>query len=202
MSEPLSAPHPFAGLTPPYSLILCDPPWTYRDKANAGKRGACHKYATMTVDEICALPVPDLCAKDCLLACWWVGPQPAEALRVVAAWGFRLVNMKGFTWRKLTRTGKTEHFGMGHWSRGNTEDCLFAVRGHPKRVNAGVRQLINAPIREHSRKPDETRERLVQLMGDVPRLEMFARQRVAGWTPWGLEVPPVEQQQSVVEVAA
>lgn len=194
---PLPEGHAFAGLTPPYSLLLVDPPWAYRDKANAGKRGAAHKYATMSVEEICALPVADLCAKDCLLAMWWVGPQPEEALRVVKAWGFRLVNMKGFSWRKLSRTGGAEHFGMGHWSRGNTEDCLFAVRGRPKRADAGVRQVINAPLREHSRKPDETRDRLVRLMGDVPRLEMFARQRVKGWTAWGLEAPAAEEIETV-----
>lgn len=170
-----------------YELIYADPAWEYRDKANAGKRGACHKYSVMGSRDVASLPVDRIAAEDCLLAMWWVGPQPEEALYVMRQWGFRLVNMKGFTWRKLTKHGK-EHFGMGNWSRANTEDCLFAVRGHPKRASASVRQLINAPVREHSRKPDEARDRLVQLCGNVPRIELFARQRHAGWDAWGNEL--------------
>jgi N6-adenosine-specific RNA methylase IME4 len=90
-------------------------------------------------------------------------------------------------WHKTTKHGKS-HFGMGHWTRANTEDCLIAVRGKPKRVNADVRQFIEAPRGRHSAKPDEVRERLVRLMGDVPRLEMFAREAAPGWDVWGLEV--------------
>ena len=113
--------------------------------------------------------------------------MPEEALEVVKAWGFTLKTMKGFTWHKTTKHGKS-HFGMGHWTRANTEDCLFAVRGKPKRANADVRQFIEAPRGRHSAKPDEVRERLVRLMGDVPRLEMFAREAIPGWDVWGNEV--------------
>lgn len=171
----------------PFSIIYADPPWTYRDKASAGKRGASHKYSCMTVSELCALPVSGLAAKDCLLAMWWVPVMPEEALRVVRAWGFELKTMKGFTWHKTTKGGLS-HFGMGNWTRANTEDCLFAVRGKPKRVCAGVRQFLQAQRREHSRKPDEARDSLVRLMGDVPRLELFARQATPGWSVWGNEV--------------
>ena len=170
-----------------FNIIYADPPWQYRDRANAGKRGASHKYQVMSLDDICDLPVPDIAAEDCLLAMWWVAPMPHEALTVISSWGFTLKTMKGFTWRKLTFHG-LEHFGMGHWTRANSEDCLFATRGRPHRINAGVRQMINAPVREHSRKPDEARERLVTLMGDVPRVELFARQRHPGWHCWGNEV--------------
>lgn len=174
-----------------YSIIYADPAWQYNDKANAGNRGACHKYDVMNYEDICALPVADIAADDCLLAMWWVGPQPAEALAVVDAWGFTLKNMTGFTWHKTTKTGKS-HFGMGHLTRGNAENCLFAVRGKPKRVNAGVRQFIEAQHRGHSRKPDEARDRLVQLMGDVPRVELFARQQYPGWDSWGNEINGIE----------
>lgn len=167
-----------------FNIIYCDPPWVYRDKANAGERGAEYKYACLTVPELCALPIQDLAAPDCLLAMWHVPPMPAEALKVVAAWGFTLKTFKGFTWHKLTATGK-DHFGMGNWTRANSEDCLFAVRGHPQRVNKGVRQMVHAQVREHSRKPDEARERLVALMGDVPRVELFARYATPGWTSLG-----------------
>lgn len=170
-----------------YSLIYCDPPWQFRDKGNAGKRGASHKYSVMSLEEICALRIRDIAAPDCLLAMWWVAAMPREALKVLDEWGFKLKTMKGFTWRKLSKHGK-EHFGMGNYSRANSEDCLFAVRGKPKRVNASVRQMISAQVREHSRKPDETRDRLIQLMGDVPRIELFARQSHPNWDSWGLEV--------------
>lgn len=173
-------------LTKKYDLIYADPPWQYRDSANAGKRGAVHKYNVMTLDQLCELPVPAIAADDCLLAMWWAPPMPREALAVVYAWGFELKTMKGFTWRKLTKHGK-DHFGMGHWTRANTEDCLFATRGKPRRASAAVRQLIHAPIREHSRKPDEARYRLVKLMGNVPRVELFARETAPGWNCWGNE---------------
>lgn len=172
-----------------YNLIYADPPWTYRDKCHSGERGAGYKYKLMTLSDLCDLRpfIDSIAADDCLLAMWWVPPQPAEALALVEAWGFKFKTMSGFTWRKLTKNGK-EHFGMGNWSRANAESCLFATRGKPKRVSAGVRSMISAPVREHSRKPDEVRDRLVQLMGDVPRIELFARQQTEGWSVWGLEV--------------
>lgn len=172
---------------PKYKIIYADPAWQFNDKASAGERGACHKYSVMSVDDMCALPVADLAADDCLLAMWWVGAMPDEALKLVKAWGFKLKTTKGFTWHKLTKHGK-DHFGMGNWTRANSEDCLFAVRGKPKRVSCGVPQLIHAKVREHSRKPDEARDRLVRLMGDVPRVELFARQKHDGWASWGNEV--------------
>lgn len=174
-------------MSAPYTVIYADPPWSYRDKANAGKRGAEHKYPCMTLEALMRLPVARLAAADCLLAMWWVPPMPAEALALVKAWGFTLKTMKGFTWHKTTVNGKS-HFGMGNWTRANTEDCLFAVRGKPRRVSAGVRQFIEAPRGAHSAKPPEVRDRLVQLMGDVPRLELFARQKCPGWDAWGYEV--------------
>lgn len=170
-----------------YNIIYADPPWSYRDKCNAGRRGACYKYQTMTLDEIKALPVADIAAENCLLAMWWVPSQPKEALEVVEAWGFTFKTMKGFTWHKLTKHGKS-FFGMGNYTRANTEDCLFAIKGKPVRQSAAVRQFIEAPVREHSRKPDEARDRLVELMGDVPRIELFARTAFPGWDAWGNEV--------------
>lgn len=170
-----------------YQIVYADPPWSYRDKGNAGQRGASHKYACMTVDQICSLPIPSIVAPNCLLAMWWVAPMPLEALQVVGAWGFKLKTMKGFTWHKRTKNGLS-HFGMGHWTRSNTEDCLFAVMGQPKRASAAVSQLIEAPRGRHSEKPAEARDRLVKLMGDVRRIELFARVQAAGWDAWGAEL--------------
>lgn len=170
-----------------FNLIYADPPWQYRDKANAGQRGACHKYAVMNLEAIKALPVARIAADDCLLAMWWVPPMPLDALAVVEAWGFTLKTMCGFTWHKLTKNGHN-HFGMGNWTRANAENCLFAVRGRPRRVSASVSQMITVPVGRHSEKPAEARSRLVQLMGDVPRIELFARCVAPGWQAWGLEV--------------
>ena len=141
----------------------------------------------MKVSQLCSLNVADIADDDCLLAMWWVAPMPVEALAVVKAWGFELKTMKGFTWHKRTANGKS-HLGMGHWTRANTEDCLFAVRGRPVRVSKAVRQFIDAPRRRHSQKPDEARDRLVQPVGEVPRIELFARVAVSGWDVWGNEV--------------
>lgn len=170
-----------------YSLIYADPPWTYRDKAHAGQRGAEYKYPCMSISELMALPVHKLAAPDCLLALWHVPVMPREALAVIAAWGFTLKTMKGFTWHKLTKNGLS-HFGMGNWTRANTEDCLFATRGKPQRVNASIPQFINAPKGRHSEKPHEARHRLELLLGNVPRLELFARKHFAGWDSWGNEI--------------
>lgn len=170
-----------------YNLIYVDCPWQYRDKANAGKRGAAHKYNVMSVEEIAKLPVRHIAERDCLLAMWWVAPQPMEAIWLCTQWGFTFKTMKGFTWRKTTKNG-LDHFGMGNYTRANTEDCLIGVRGKPVRKSASVRQLISAPVREHSRKPDEVRNALVELMGDVPRIELFARQKHEGWDCWGDEI--------------
>lgn len=170
-----------------YGLILADPAWDYRDKCNSGNRGASHKYHCPPIEELKALDIQGIAAPDCLLAMWWVGPMPLEAVGLAQAWGFTLKNMTGFTWVKRTKHGKRA-FGMGHYTRGNAENCLFAVRGKVKRVSASVSQLIEAPIREHSRKPDEQYERLEALMGDIPRLELFARRKRDGWDAFGNEI--------------
>lgn len=170
-----------------YRLILADPPWTYRDKCNDGERGASHKYDTMTVADICRLPVWDLADPDsCLLAMWWVPTQPMEALKVVEAWGFRLMTMKGFTWYKTNIRKGNSAIGMGHMTRANSEDCLFAVRGRlPERMDASICQHFTAPRMEHSAKPPIVRDMLVRLLGDVSRCELFSRDKVPGWDMWG-----------------
>lgn len=170
-----------------YRLIYADPPWQYRDKANDGNRGAGHKYDVMNVHDICRLPVWDLAdPESCLLAMWWVPTQPVEALKVVEAWGFRLMTMKGFTWHKTNVRKGNSAIGMGHMTRANSEDCLFAVRGRlPERMDASICQYFSAPRMEHSAKPPIVRDKLVKLLGDVPRCELFSRDKVPGWDMWG-----------------
>lgn len=169
-----------------YGAIMADPPWSYKDKARAGRRGAEYKYPTMAISDIAALPVADLAAPNCALFLWVTWPQLPAGLQVIDSWGFEYKTI-AFTWIKTTKTGKLA-WGMGNWTRANSEPCLLGIKGKPKRVDAGVHSVIMSQRREHSRKPDEVRERIVQLLGDVPKIELFARQKVSGWDCWGNEV--------------
>jgi site-specific DNA-methyltransferase (adenine-specific) len=110
-----------------------------------------------------------------------------DALSVIEAWGFTYKTV-AFTWVKTNRSGKGFHFGLGYWTRANPEICLLATRGRPRRVSRSVPNLLVSPLRDHSRKPDEARDRIVELCGDLRRAELFARQKVAGWCAWGDEV--------------
>lgn len=183
-----------------FPVIYADPPWQYGDKKPNG--GAEKHYPTMPLNELCAMrPAIDrLAADDCALFCWATYPLLPDFLVLLSAWGFTYKTI-AFQWVKLTSTGK-ENYGLGRWTRGNSEPCFLATRGKPSRVNAGVRQLVwtmeselvCAQIGEHSAKPPEVRDRIVTLMGDVPRVELFAREAPPGWDCWGNQV------QSTVEV--
>lgn len=115
-----------------------------------------------------------------------------EAIQVIKGWGFQYKTI-AFQWVKKNKKSDSYFFGLGRWTRGNTECCLLAVKGKPKRVSNKVSQLIIEPIREHSRKPDTVRNRIEELMGDIPRIELFARQAADGWDCWGLEAPDDEK---------
>lgn len=172
-----------------YGVIAVDPPWSYKDKAAAGKRGADFKYPTMGIDRLMALPVASIAAKDCAMFMWTTGPMLVDgtAERLIRAWGFTPKTM-AFTWVKLTKKGKRYFWGMGRWTRANPEYVVLATRGKPSRVSAAVHSVIETPIQQHSQKPQEYRDRIVSLMGDIPRLEMFARgDSEDGWDRFGNE---------------
>lgn len=168
-----------------YNIIYADPPWKYDDK---GCRGAVEKqYNTMTVEQLKKMDISSICAKDSVLFMWATYPMLREAIEVISAWGFEYKSI-GFLWVKLNKSGKGFFFGLGRWTRGNTEPCLIAVKGKPKRISASVSQLVLSPLKRHSEKPAEVRDRIVQLLGDLPRVELFSRQKVDGWDSWGNEV--------------
>ncbi len=169
-----------------YEIILCDPPWQYRDKCNAGKRGAAHKYPVLSLVDIKALDVPSIAADDCALFLWSTMPMLPDALEVMDAWGFQFKTV-AFVWAKQTKKQKW-HWGMGNWTRANGEIVLLGTRGRPSRASAAVHSLVVERIRKHSQKPDVVRDRIVQLMGDLPRIELFAREKMPGWDVWGNEV--------------
>lgn len=169
----------------PYQIIYADPPWRYDQK---GLQGAAEKhYSTMSLEDICKLPVGSISAKDSILFLWATFPQLPAALRVISAWGFKYKTV-AFLWLKKNRKADSWFFDLGFWTRGNAEVCLLATRGHPKRQSSKIHQFIISPIEAHSKKPDIVRDKIVELAGDVPRIELFARQTTPGWDVWGNEV--------------
>lgn len=144
-------------------------------------------YPTMTADELCALPVAGLAARDSALFLWATFPKLPEALQLIKEWGFTYKGV-AFVWLKKNQKADSWFYGLGFWTRGNAEICLLATRGHPKRQASDIHQFIISPIEAHSKKPDEAREKIVALMGDLPRVELFARQSPPGWEVWGNEV--------------
>ena len=128
---------------------------------------------------------------------WATFPNIAEGIRVLEAWGFQY-KTAAFVWVKKNAKSGTNFWGMGAYTRANAEVCLLGISPGFKageRIRSHrVHQIIEAPFEGHSKKPDETRRRIVELLGDVPRLEMFARQRAEGWDAWGNEAPPEERK--------
>lgn len=170
-----------------YQIIYADPPWGSNTQfAREKKRGNPQHYPLMTLEGIKNLPIKQLADDNAILFLWVVDTQLFDAKEVIEAWGFTYKTV-AFTWVKETSTGK-DHFGVGMWTRKNPEMCLIATTGKPKRINAGVRQLQRHKVREHSRKPDEIRDEIVKLVGDLPRVELFARTKTEGWDVWGNEV--------------
>ena len=170
-----------------YQIIYADPPWSYRDKASAGNRGASFKYDVQDHKWICGLPVENISDDNCVLFLWITMPQLPNVFEVIKEWGF-VFKTCAFTWVKRNKLQPSWFWGMGNWTRANSELCLLATKGKPKRVSAAVHSVVDTPIEKHSKKPDVVKDRIVQLCGDLPRIELFARQRTQGWDSWGNEV--------------
>ena len=172
----------------PYSIIYADPPWSYQTfkQVPAGRPNS-QPYSAMRMVDIFELPVKDISNKDAVLFMWATSPLLPEALHCMKMWGFDF-KCVAFTWVKRNKKSDGWFWGMGWWTRSNPEYCLLGVRGNPKRIAANVHSVIDEPVGEHSKKPDEVRNRIVELCGDLPRIELFARQRVAGWDVFGNEV--------------
>jgi len=168
-----------------YSVIYADPPWQYHNKPQG--KGPEDHYQTMPLEDICALPVKELADKDCALFMWVTLPFLRDSFKVIDAWGFKYKTV-AFVWIKQNRVNDSIFWGMGMWTRSNAEICILAVRGNPKRTAANIHQVIISHVQEHSRKPNEARLRIEALMGDVPRIELFARESPPGWDVWGNEV--------------
>lgn len=192
MYPPADAPFPMLPLRH-YGAIMADPPWAFRTWS--GKHATPHRtandhYQTQSSDWLARLPVESLAKPDCALFMWVVDSHIDAAIDLGRAWGFQF-KTRAFTWCKTKIDGSGCRIGMGYWTRKQTEICLLFTLGKPKRLSMGVREVIEAPRREHSRKPDETYAR-VQALVAGPYLEMFARTRAPGWDAWGNEVERFE----------
>lgn len=169
-----------------YNIIYADPAWKHTSWGNGNRRPELH-YPVMEIEDIKKLPVQDISDDDCVLFLWVTPPHIQEGLDVIKEWGFNYKTF-GFTWVKQNKKSDGIFMGCGSWTRANAEVCLLATKGKPKRISASVRQVIISHLEEHSKKPDEVRDRIVQLIGDLPRIELFARQKNDGWDCWGNEV--------------
>lgn len=172
-----------------YDIIYADPPWSFRTYSDKGKvRGVEQHYKTMSKCAIQLLPVQRICAKDSVLLLWVTAPALTEGIELISAWGFTYKTV-AFTWIKRNRKSNGIFKGMGYYTRANAEFCLLATRGKIlERKSHSVSSVVISHVEEHSKKPSEVRERIVTLFGDLPRVELFARQHASGWDCWGNEV--------------
>lgn len=177
-----------------YKIIYADLPLTYNDKALAGNRGAVCKYDLMTDEELLKLPVSQIAEKDCILFLWATWPKIQLCLDCIKSWGFEYKTV-AFVWIKKSTTGRN-FMGMGGWTRANSEIVLLATKGKPKRIDAGISQIIESVPKEHSRKPDMVRTRIIELVGNLSRIELFGRVKIPEWDVFGndekLEAEPLE----------
>ena len=179
-----------------YKIIYADPPWSYNDKMSGHSFSLDHEYETQDLNWIKNLPVKELADKDCVLFLWVVNPLLPEAFEVIKEWGFKYKTV-AFVWNKRTVNGNWVH-NMGRWTMGNMEMVLLATKGKPQRLRKDIKQLVVAERKEHSKKPDIIRKHIVDLMGDLPRIELFARgqksrdmfdfNKFDGWDTFGNEV--------------
>lgn len=168
-----------------YQIIYADPAWKYADRGCSGTMQ--DHYEGMDLETMKKLPVSNIADDNCVLFLWVTYPFLKEGIELIEAWGFKYKTI-AFQWIKENKTGRGYFFGLGRWTRGNTEPCLLATKGKPKRLNNSVSQLLFAPLTKHSEKPHEAREKIVELIGDLPRIELFARHKVNGWDIWGNEL--------------
>ncbi|HUU87564.1 MAG TPA: MT-A70 family methyltransferase [Candidatus Glassbacteria bacterium] len=183
-----------------YNIIYSDPPWTFKTYSEKGKEKKSPElhYNCMNIEDIYNLPVQEISSENCVLFLWVTNPLLKQGLETIERWGFTYKTV-GFSWYKKNKIADSFFWGLGYWTRANVELCLLATKGKPTRISKGVHQVINdecywdteqifSVIRKHSQKPDEVRDRIVELCGDLPKIELFARDRRFGWDAWGDQI--------------
>lgn len=183
-----------------YGAILADPPWAFKTFSGTTvtpHRAATDWYDTMKMEDLHRLPVGGLAASDCVLFLWVVDSHLDVAIELGKSWGFKY-KTRAFEWLKSTKNGNGYRISMGYWTRKQTESCLLFTRGSPRRMNKGVRQIIEEPIRKHSQKPDEIYNRIEKLVAG-PYCELFATQYRRGWSGWGRDYPGRLNMESILD---
>ena len=176
-----------------YNIIYADPPWEYRQSGSkTNSRGmAKQHYQTMSTEDIFNLDIKSIKNDETILFMWATFPNIDQALIVIEKWGF-IYKTAGFVWVKKNKISNTNFWGMGAYTRANAEVCLLAISKNTKAKDIvkshAVHSIIESPIQEHSKKPAIVRDKIVELVGDLPRIELFARQTTEGWDSWGNEV--------------
>jgi len=173
-----------------YSIIYVDPPWNYNKRNNKHTRfgGGVHShYQTMSMEDIEKIPVDKLSGDNCALLLWTTFPYLDKQIQLFEKWGFKYKTL-GFSWIKLNSKNGKPFFGIGYYSKSNCEVCLLGIKGKMKPITNSISSCVISPKEKHSKKPNEVRDRIVQLFGDLPRIELFARENVLGWDCWGNEV--------------
>lgn len=175
-------------MTKKYNIIYADPPWKFNNKKTGGSMssGAASQYNVEAIEQLKALDINSIADDNCVLVMWYVGAMPQEAIDLVSAWGFKIKNMNGFVWNKLTKH-MLPFFGMGFWTRAGSESAIIATKGKPKPSSHSVRAVHSAVAGKHSEKPAKFRDLIVELCGDLPRIELFCRDSPEGWDTWGNE---------------
>ena len=168
-----------------YNIIYADPAWSYT--GNMMNSSATDHYKTMKLQDICNLPVKKIADNNCILFMWVTLPKLNQFMKVINSWGFEYKST-AFVWVKKNKISDSFFMGLGRWTRANPEICVLATKGKISRKSNAVRQLQIFPIEQHSKKPDQFRNLIIELCGDLPRIELFARQKVDGWDSWGNEV--------------
>lgn len=176
-----------------YQIIYADPPWEYKQSGSkTNSRGMAKQYYnTMSTADICALPVRNIATDNAILLIWATFPNITEAIKVIESWGF-IYKTAAFVWIKTNKKSNTLFWGMGAYTRANAEVCLLAISKNTKASktvkNHAVHQIVQSHIEQHSKKPNEVRNRITNLVGDLSRIELFARHEAEGWDCWGDEV--------------
>jgi len=175
-----------------YNIIYADPPWAYRNMGNIQALANQH-YNTMKQEDIEKLPIQDLADENCILFLWATFPKIQEALNTIKAWGFEYKTV-GFTWIKKNKN-MTNFFGVGWYTKSNAEVCLIGVKGKSPKISNKISSIIETVRNKHSRKPSLIRKKIVEFCGDIPRIELFAREKIEGWDCWGNEIPNDKQME-------
>ena len=179
-----------------FQILYIDPPWEYERARGTGV--AANHYNTLSIEELKRLPIQKIAAEDSVLFLWVTFPLLDEAITLFPGWGFKYKTC-AFNWIKQNPKSDSFSVGMGFWTRSCSEVCLLGTRGHPRRVSTKVRQLVIAHRLQHSKKPDEVRERIVELCGDLPRIELFARQKTEGWECLGNEIDGRDIREAILD---